>query len=290
MSDSTAVATQKPISAKSPDVQARIQEARERNAIVKAIRGTMWGKDLGQIVQGAIAEYCRVNQIDAVRHVEVLGGKLYLVAEFYDERGAYLIRDGVIIPDEPDFIHVDPRLEKLAAEGDEWAKAEVQRRLRMRIQHAAPEEAKAICVWTFRVRESGALVTGVNWCGGGTRKKIGKGGQVYDADPIGDLEPTKTAETRARRRAWRKIADVIPAYGQIVRPIEESARTAVPVAIIDPTETEQRAKGLGAAGSDPYQLSAGEPATKQAETEEDLAAEQREFVENDRTREAGEEG
>ena len=51
-------------------------------------------------------------------------------------------------------------------------------------------------------------------------------GRRYDADPIGDLEPVKTAETRSERRAWRQLADVIADYGSVVRPIEAAARVA----------------------------------------------------------------
>lgn len=255
----------------SPEAQAIVEANRARNAIATAIRGTQWGGGLSLLQQRAIAEYCRQQNLDPIRHVEVLGGRLYLVAELYDEKGAPLIQAGEVIPLEPDFIHVDDRLEKLAAAGDEWAKTEVQRRLRLRIKHAAPEEAKATCVWSFKVRASGAIVTGVNWCGGGTRKKHTRDG-VKDADPIGDLEPTKTAETRARRRAWRKIANIIPAYGAVVKPIEEAAQTAIPVAIVEPEE-QLGDKGLQAnlgSASDPYQLQAGE-VQRTVEADEDLA-------------------
>lgn len=288
MSESTAVAPRQ-ASAKSPEVQQRIQEAREKNAIVKAIRGTMWGRDLSDLQRGAIAEYCRANQIDGVRHVEVLGGRLYLTAEFYDERGAHLVRDGSIIPLEPDFIHKDERLEKLAEEKDEWAVAERRRRLELRIKHGVPDAATGACIWRFKVRESGAIIDGVNWCGGGTRKKHTREG-LKDADPIGDLEPTKTAETRARRRAWRKIADVIPAYGQVIKPIEEGARSAAPILVVD-AEQENRTgesvdRGVGqhiGASDDPYNMKsieAGQPRGDESEDER-ILREDRELVDTE---------
>lgn len=290
----TAVATRP--STKSPEIQAKIDEARQKNAIVKAIRGTVWGKELPDIFRGAVAEYCRVNQLDAVRHVEILGGRIYLTADFYDERGAHLIRDGVLEPLEPDFINADPRLDKLAEEGDEWAKAEKTRRLRERIKHAAPEPATAICVHRFRIKSSGAIIDGVNWCGGGTRKKNTRNG-VIDADPIGDLEPTKTAETRARRRAWRKISDVIPAYGAVVRPIEEGARTALPVSVVEaPAAGESNgAPGMSfGTAADPYMLeSGGAPAQSrpQQETDEELLRQDQELAEAEGAdRDPGQEG
>lgn len=279
----------------SPEARAVIEENRARNRLATEIRGTMWGKDLNQVQQRALAEYCRQNHLDAVRHVEVLGGRVYLTADFFDERGAHLIRDGVIEPLPVDFINVDERLEKLAAAGDAWAKEERERRTRERIKHNAPEEAKAIAVHRFRIASSGAVVEGVNWCGGGTRKKMGRGGQVYDADPIGDLEPTKTAETRARRRAWRKIADVIPAYGAVVRPIEQSAPGALPVTVVERDEIMPPAgrPNIGPA-DDPYMLDAGEPAAAPVRREDDaeLLKADRELAESEgagRTREPGEE-
>lgn len=223
MSQSNAVAKRepKPLPA---DMQARVDDMKMRNAIIAQIRGAMWGKDLNETQIRALAQYCRENNLDAVRHVEVLGGKPYLTAEFYDERGAWLIRDGLVVPDQPDYIHADERLDKLAAAGDPWGKQESERRLRARIQFGVPESAKAAVVQRMRIVQSGAVVVGVNWCGTGRR------------DPVGDAEPTKTAQTRARRRAWRQIAEVIPAYGNVVRPVEARATAIAPVLTVEPSQ------------------------------------------------------
>lgn len=203
-----------------PDVLAKIDERRIRNMAVQQIRGSIWGKDLGDATARAIADYCHENGIDPVRHVEVLGGRLYLTAEFYDELGAPLIQQGLITIEPTDFITADPRLDKLAFTGDAWAKGEAQRRLRERIRLGAPDEATAVAVTRLRIVASDTVVEGCSWCGGGTRKKMGRGGQVYDGDPIGDLEPTKTAETRSRRRAWRKISRVFQGFADQVEKIE----------------------------------------------------------------------
>jgi hypothetical protein len=201
----------------SPEVQAKVDEMQLRNRVATAIRGQVWSKDLDARQIQALAQYCRENQLDAVRHVEVLGGRIYLTAEFYDERGADLLRSGEVVPAEPDYINADPRLEEMAAKGDEWAKGEKERRLRERIKWAVPEKAAAAVVQRFHIAANGRAVVGVNWCGGGSRQR----------DPVGEAEPTKTAQTRARRRAWKQIADVIPSYGAVVRPIEENARPAI---------------------------------------------------------------
>lgn len=232
----TAVAT-RPARELSPEAQA----ARARNAIVAQIRGQLWAKDASPEIVRYVAEYCRLNNLDAVRHVELLGGRIYLTAAFYDEKGADLVRAGVVTFDEPDYINADPRLDELAAAGDEWAVTEKARRLRERIRWAAPEAAVATVVQRAKITASGMEVIGVNWCGGGTRKKMGRGGQTFDGDPIGDLEPSKTAQTRARRRAWVQIADVLPGYATRVRPIELAAENAVPVAVIEAAKTERKA-------------------------------------------------
>lgn len=191
---------------------------RERNAMVAQIRGTQWGLGIDSRTTKAVAHYCLTMGLDPVRHVEVLGGRIYLTAEFYQERGARLIRQGLVTIQPSEFINADPRLEQLTANPDQetaaWAKGEIVRRTKLRIEHNAPEDAKAIAVQRITVVATGMQVTGVNWCGVKAGKK----------DPVGDAEPTKTALTRAARRAWKQVADVIPGYGAEVKPIEEEAR------------------------------------------------------------------
>jgi hypothetical protein len=195
-----------------PDVAARIAENKARNAVARAIRGTQWGKDLGPEGAHALAEYCRANNLDPVRHIEVLGGRPYLTSTYYEERGAPLVRAGVLVPHEVDFIQADARLDALAEAGDEWATGERTRRMRLRIHHGAPEKAAAVAVKRITVASTGHTVVGVNWCGGGVRQR----------DPVGDAEPTKTAETRAARRAWKQLAEVVPEYAASVKPAEQS--------------------------------------------------------------------
>jgi hypothetical protein len=219
----TAIATRK--NALPAHQQAHVDEIRARNLMVAAIRGTQWGNNLSQDVQRSIAEYCRQNNLDPVRHVEILGGRIYLTAELYDEKGAHLIRTGVIRPDEPDYINADPRLDELEKKGDAWAAEENVRRLRQRIAHNVPEKAAAAVVQRFWVHGTDTAIVGVNWCGG-TGKK----------DPVGDAEPAKTAATRARRRAWKQLADIIPGYAEIIQPIEATARMVsetMPVQVVE---------------------------------------------------------
>lgn len=226
------------------NIQASVDERRARNQMVTAIRSTQWGVNATPELARSIAEYCRQNNLDPVRHVELLGGRIYLTAALYDEKGAHLIRSGEIIPDEPDYINDDPRLEAIEKSGTEgakaWAREESMRRLKARIQFNVPEKSLAAVVQRFRIASTGAVITGVNWCGGNGRK-----------DPVGEAEPAKTAQTRARRRAWTQIADVIPGYAEIIRPLEATAKivsAALPVSVVEqPGELTERERRQAAA-------------------------------------------
>lgn len=260
--------------AMSPERAEKIAEAKARTAVARAIRGTQWGKDCAPAVVDALVAYCRQNQLDAVRHVEVLGGKIYLTADYYDEKGAALLHAGDVMFDEPDYINADPRLEELASAGDEWAKDEILRRKRERIRWNVPEQAKA-CVVTRAKLRSGMAVVGVNWCGNipGGKK-----------DPVGDAEPTKTAQTRSRRRAWKQVADFLPAYAQQVRNAEANAKNALPVAVVDPTAGEAVDRSVAQqSGDDPYgitskQIEAG-ASNQGEESDEALLEQDRELAE-----------
>lgn len=195
------------------EMQQQIEMNRQRNMMQAAIRGTAWGQGISETVRRAIAEYCRVNDLDPQRHIEVLGGRIYLTATLYEERGAPLLLSGEVRKDPPQFINVDPRLTALADAGDEWAVAENTKRLRARIMHNAPEAAKATVVQRLWIRDVAEPIVGVNWCGGNTHMKKTRAGQEYNDDPVGEQEPTKTAETRAARRAWKQVAEAIPSFG-----------------------------------------------------------------------------
>ena len=239
MSETTAVAkTERKTVTLAPEVEARIAENKTRNAVAAAIRGTVWSKDLSHEQVRAVAEYCRANGLDPVRHIEILGGRIYPTAALYEERAAPLIQRGVLVPHEPQFINSDERLDKLAAAGDAWAQEENIRRTRARIDCNAPEEAEAICIYRVTVAATGQTVSGVNWCGkglrmeskevweydkaSGKRKPTGRF-EEKDMDPVGGNEPTKTAITRAARRAWKQIVAVVPDLGAQFERIERGA-------------------------------------------------------------------
>lgn len=245
---STTVARTKP--ALPPDVQRAIEENRIRNAAVAAIRGTIWSKDLSAQQIGAVAHYARETGIDPVRHIEVLGGRIYLTAEFYRERGAALVRAGKVQIHETEYINVDARLDAMAKDGNAWAIKEQAHRQMCRIRYNAPEKAAAIAVVRITVTDTDSTYVGVNWCGGLSKR-----------DPVGDAEPAKTAEARAERRAWRRIVSVVPeletAVGHIearATLVEDELAQAAGEASAAVTQRPARLAGGDHGGTDPYDL------------------------------------
>jgi hypothetical protein len=197
-----------PIGQPNEAAQLMIAERKALNAVAQTIAGLTWGRNLGADVCRAIAEYCRRYETDAATEVDVLGGRIYRNAAYYIRRGTELRREGMIRDVIVDQIAADPRLTRLATATDEVgaaASAEMRRREWLRIKHGVPEEAKGACVVTI-VPADGAPVIGCNWAGCGKTTAAGK-----MADPVGEADPSKTAETRAYRRAWRHLVDTIPA-------------------------------------------------------------------------------
>jgi len=200
----TAVAPRRKLS---PERQAQIDEARERNAITQAIRGTQWSKDANEQTIRAVSQYCWQHNLDPMRHVELLGGRIYLTVTLYDEKAAPYVRAGLFVVAPPDLIQADDRLDTLADLGDEWAIEERKRRMRLRIKHGVPEKAEGARIQEIRIAGSDTVAVGVNWCGKGLRMKKRRDGSIYDDDPVVGNEPTKTAITRARRRAWIQLIE-----------------------------------------------------------------------------------
>lgn len=220
-----------PAGVTSPKAKEMINERKVRNALAQQIRGTTWGIN-DQRTALAVADYCYTNRIDPIRHVEILGGRIYLTATFYQEAGARLIAQGKVTKIEVDHIGIDARLDTQYAEGmkfaeeaqalgDEaeasfWigkaneARREIGRRRMLRVEHNANEKAAAVCVVRIWPADMAEPIEGCNWCGNGIRK-----------DPVGDAESTKTSETRAARRAWKQLCTVLPSAAPAVLLAEE---------------------------------------------------------------------
>lgn len=139
-----------------------------------------WGKDISPVARAAVVRYCMEIGADPLRHVYVLGGStVYLNAEFYRDLCA---ANPEFLMDDVRFIHADPRA------GEE----EAAERARLRVQYGVPEEAPGAAIVTLHYRSKRGPFVGVNWAG------------VRKNDPVGTQEPTKTAHSRAYRKAAMK--------------------------------------------------------------------------------------
>lgn len=213
-SDSTALATRR--SMLSPEHLARIEERKAHTQMVQAIRGATWAKvsDLSDVAVRAIGAWAIAADIDPVTEIDVLGGNVYINADYYERKLSELIGLGVIAYARPDWIHHDQRLDVLADEGDEASRVERVRRLRERVLHNVPENADHAAVYRVKHRGMDEEITGVKFHVPGKKKTVrrkgGTGTYEVDADPIGDAAPETTIETRALRRAMLKLRAALP--------------------------------------------------------------------------------
>lgn len=138
-----------------------------------------WGNKISPAARAAVARYMLEIGGDPARHCYVLGGNVYLNAEFYKELCA---ANPKFLRAETDFIHDDDRADE----------AERARRRGLRVKWGVPEAAPGACLVTLFYDGGRGPFQGVNWAG------------VRDADPVGKADPTKTAETRAYRKAALK--------------------------------------------------------------------------------------
>lgn len=148
-------------------------------AAAKELAANGWGQGISAYGRAAVIRYCLEIGADPMRHVFILGGSIYLNAEFYRELVAsnpYFIRDTV------QFIHDDTR----ATDGERAL------RRALRVEHGVPENAPGAALVTLYYRGGRGPFVGVNWAG------------ARDKDPVGKAEPTKSAHTRAYRKAALK--------------------------------------------------------------------------------------
>jgi hypothetical protein len=168
----------------------------------------------------AVVRYMLEIGADPMRHCFVLGGNIYLNAEFYRELVA---ANPKFLRDDVDFIHDDPRA----------SEEERARRKQLRIVYGVPENAPGAAMVTLHYDGRGPFV-GVNWAG------------VREKDPVGKAEPTKSAQTRAYRKAalkaepaWFKAHPRLHAAEEVIaqgRVIQETESIALPAG--QPTEND----------------------------------------------------
>jgi hypothetical protein len=193
----TALAKNRP--ALSPELQARIDERRLQSAMVQKIRGATWGNQWDAHTIAAVATWARENDVEPITEIDMLGGNLYLKARHYERKLSQLIAADQIEYARKDWVHVDARLETMAAAGDRRAIDESARRTFERIKYNLSDAADAACVYRIKHRLMTDEVTGAKEHVPGKRK-----------DPVGDAMPMETVETRALRRAMLQLKESLP--------------------------------------------------------------------------------
>lgn len=240
--------------------EAAIAHRREVARMAKVIAGLEWGAG-SQAVRGsafspatqyALAEFCRITRANPQTHVDILGGKPYLNADYWKDRvssdplfyredqreisatteaglrervDGYRSRAGELPTDAQERVTLLSRATELEIEADEIARARAHYRppewathvyetVIIRFIPAAPIEK-------IRAGEIVDLepylreVRECNWAGG-RPDTAGK------KDPVGNAEPEKTARTRSFRRAATKAFPAwMEAYEDQIRKAEE---------------------------------------------------------------------
>lgn len=193
-------------------IQHAIDLARMKRAVAKEVAKLSWGAAMTREACEAIAEWGQQHAVDVTTEIHILGNRIYLNADFYKRKLGEMVAANLVDWFKSDFIHHDVRLEKLAAEGDEDARTEIHRRQRLRIKYNVPENAKAACVFSLKLKALDEPIIGVKWCGEGRK------------DPVGDQFPTETSETRAIRRALKLAVSHVPSIASRVGPAELAAK------------------------------------------------------------------
>lgn len=222
--------------------EAELSGDKGRNLAAAEIGKLGWGKNLEERTRRALADWAHRYQVDISTEVYVLGSNIYLGAAFYLRKLGELVHAGLVEYAYPDYVHHDERLQKIAdtkaPEGltDEglsaWnarrndALAELHRREDARIEFGIPEASTGAVVFRVKLKTLDRETTGANWCGGNTAKKSAGGGMVKtgkEADPIGELEPVKTAASRAARRCLRQVISHVPMFAKALQAAEADA-------------------------------------------------------------------
>jgi hypothetical protein len=235
-SEITALVKQAPAGVLPPEAARLIAERKAVNAVSRAIMGMSWGQQLDANTAQAIAEYARRYGMDPARHLDLLGGKLYPNAQYYIEQGAALMQAGLVASVRQQHIEADARLTARYERLREWeqeaidagrkedayqyaqdardARQEILERESLRIRFNVPEKAAAAVVTWITLVGQQEPIAGCNWAGGGVKQR----------DPVGEAEPSKTAESRSARRAWRQLVRVCPELTERIATVDEDGK------------------------------------------------------------------
>lgn len=200
------------------------------------VAGLSWAANLPSGTALAVAKWCEKHDIDPVNELDVLGNKPIPNGRYWQRQIAKASQAGHITGVEEVLIHHDARLDALVKAGGEegkWAAEELARRARLRIMHGCPEEAAGAAVVIVHIKGMDAPLSGCQWAGGNTGRKIGSGGVVKtgrEADPIGETFPVESAITRAYGKVGRVACARNPEVYDRVRSVDaEAAELAVQI-------------------------------------------------------------
>lgn len=266
-------------------IEKGLEGRRLESQYMREMLGTMWGSNVGQHVLMAMARYCRRHAIDP-SEIDILGGKPYLNAKYYLRRLAEMGSDKIEYA-RADHVEHDARLAAIVGrpipeDADEatkammleervWARREHFRRLQERITHGLSDQAPFAVVYRVKLRDVDGEFVGADEAGLKKKKTIkskkpGGGTFQVDADPVGDENPRKTAETRAARRCLRQVVSTFPMLAQQIQVIEADGKAVVEEIVAEEQRTPQGPRPVA-------QLAGGEDAGPYGNPDEGPTAE-----------------
>lgn len=300
-SESTAVAVQDSPELKALKIEGREAVARtmELARIRKQIEGMEWGSgyslvkgaDLSGSSQHAIAQLVKLTGCNIALHLYILGGRPYLNADYWRERVA---GQRAFVRDEQRNLslrHIDEvraLASQAASDGDNEDATRLRRKARAlseaRSHYSPPAWATEVYeTIIYRYRENAPLdeikagtVDGepwieehreCNWAGNKPKGRKANGGE-YDADPVGNAEPAKTARSRSYRRC------AVGAFQATLAPIEAQLRKLEDAieGEFEVISSDRRVEAASRPGERETQavLSSGEPEARSAQGAQDL--------------------
>lgn len=212
-----ATLSQQPIVELPLEVRQQLELRRMMNQVASAIANLSWGKALDVPTRRAIAEYCHKYGVDPLTEVDILGGNLYINADYWKRRMGELRQQGIIADFRLDHIHRDERLEKIMNDTnapaeyrrkatDEWYRTQFER-----ARHNVPEQAAAACVCYIWLAVGGHPVEGCKWGGNDTSVMQPRSGGGSSPNPIVENNPELSVESQSIRRAMVMVASHLPA-------------------------------------------------------------------------------
>lgn len=255
--------TKEDMAALSTEQRAAIAERKNANIVSAQMAGTNWGKGLDQPTRRAVSDWGQRHGIDVATEIFVLGGSIYLNAQFYINRLVEMVKAGHVLDFSQDMVQHDARLGEVLAEvlpadaSDEEraelreaqakARREIRRRRDIRIMYGIPESATAAVVTTIRLtRLPSVPFVGIKWA---------PHANSQHRDPVGTDYPQESALTRSARRALKQVVRHLPEVVEWLEGAEEDAIATVDTAIRASVERSERA--AVAAGPEPKQLTEG---------------------------------